>query len=260
MTVPPATTFTPTRPRRRLLRWLLLATLAILFVAVAGFLAWAMTPLGPSPEALAALQSDAQVTVEKTDWLVFKPVATSPTTGLVFYPGGRVDYRSYAPQMHAIAAQGYLAVIAPMPLSLAVFAPSKAANIIAAHPEIEHWAIAGHSLGGAMAANFVYTHPEAIAGLALWAAYPANNNSLADRTLAVASIYGTNDGAVGTLAASHKLLPSQTRWIIIPGGNHAQFGSYGPQPGDGVATLAADEQRRQTVEATVELLSSLGAK
>lgn len=258
MTLQPDTTRTPTPPRRRLLRWTLLAALIIPLVAISGFLVWAMTPLGPAPAALAVLQSDAQVTVEQNDWLVFKPSTTSPTTGLVFYPGGRVDYRSYAPQMHDIAAQGYLVIIAPMPLSLAVFAPGQAADIIAAHPEIEHWAIAGHSLGGAMAANFIYTHPQAAEGLALWAAYPADNNSLASHTLPVTSIYGTNDGAAATLAASRTLLPPQTRWIVITGGNHAQFGSYGAQPGDGVATISAEEQRRQTVGATVELLDSLG--
>ena len=73
---------------------------------------------------------------------------------MIFYPGGRVDPRSYAPAARAIAAQGYLAVITPMPLNLAVFTPGRAAQVIAAYPEIHTWAIGGHSLGGAMAANF----------------------------------------------------------------------------------------------------------
>ena len=102
-----------------------------------------------------------------------------------------MDARSYAPAARAIAAQGYLVVIVPMPFNLAVFKPAAAEAVIAAHPEIEHWAIGGHSLGGAMAANYVYTHPDAVQGLVLWAAYPAGNNSLADRQLAVVSIYGT---------------------------------------------------------------------
>ena len=95
-----------------------------------------------------------------------------------------------APPTRAIAAQGYLVVITPVPFNLAVFKPAAADAVIAAHPEITRWAIGGHSLGGAMAANYIYTHPDAVRGLALWAGYPAGNNGLADRQLPVVSIYG----------------------------------------------------------------------
>ena len=167
----------------RILKWALLILLAVILLVLAGFTIWAYTPLGPMPEAIAALQSDAQVQVETSPWLTFTPVGTQPTTGFIFYPGGRVDPRSYAPSARALAEQGYLVTIAPMPFNLAVFKPAAADAVIAAHPEITHWVIGGHSLGGAMAANYVYTHPDAVQGLALWAGYPAGNNSLADRQL-----------------------------------------------------------------------------
>ncbi len=259
----PQTDLPPTssRHRGRWLRWLLTAILSLLLIVIAGFLVWAMTPLGPTDAALAALESDDQVVVEQGEWLVFRPTAVQPNTGFIFYPGGHVDYRSYAPQMRSLAAQGYLAVIAPMPLSLAVFAPDKAADIVASFPEIGQWAVGGHSLGGAMAANFVFGNPEAVDGLALWAAYPADNNSLADHSLAVTSIYGTNDQVAtpDTILASKPLLPPATGWVAIEGGNHAQFGSYGPQPGDGEPTISGEEQTREVVAATVKLLAGLGA-
>lgn len=258
MTQAPSSSATLRRPRR-LLRWILLAVLVAVGLALAGFLIWAMTPLGPSDDALAAMTSDAQVIVEQGDWLVFRPASAAPTSGFIFYPGGHVDYRSYAPQMHALAAQGYLAVIAPMPLSLAVFAPGKAADIVAGFPEIEQWAVGGHSLGGAMAANFVFQNPDAVDGLVLWAAYPAGNNSLTDRSLPVSSVYGTNDQVAtpDTILASKSLLPPATDWVSIEGGNHAQFGSYGPQPGDGEPAISAEEQTRQIVTATVTLIAAL---
>ena len=165
--------------RRSLWRWLLVAVLALLLVAVAGMLVWANTPLGPSPEAIAALVSDDQVQVEQGNWLVFRPVGVTPNTGFVLYPGGRVDYRSYAPQARDIAAEGYLVVVPKMPLNLAVTAPGKATEIVAAFPEVSHWAVGGHSLGGAMAATFVHDQPDAVDGLVFWAAYPAGNKSLA---------------------------------------------------------------------------------
>jgi predicted alpha/beta-hydrolase family hydrolase len=243
----------------RIVKRVLVILLVVLLVAVAGFAAWAYTPLGPLPEATAALQSDAAVQVTMSPWLTFTPAGTQPTTGLIFYPGGRVDARSYAPAARAIAAQGYLVVIVPMPFNLAVFRPSAAEAVIAAHPEIEQWAIGGHSVGGAMAANFAYTHPNAVQGLALWAAYPAGNNSLADRQIAVVSTYGTADGLATSdkIDASRALLPSGARYVPIDGGNHAQMGWYGPQGGDGVASISREAQQTQVVNATLSLLAEL---
>lgn len=239
-----------------------IALLIVLLLAVAGFAAWAYTPLGPMPEALAALQSDATIQVATSPWLTFTPVGSQPTTGFIIYPGGRVDARSYAPVARAIAERGYLVVIVPMPFNLAVFNPAAADKVIAAHPEIRRWAVGGHSLGGAMAANYAYTHPDAVQGLILWAAYPAGNNSLAGRSLFVTSIYATADGLATRekIDASRPLLPPGTRYVVIEGGNHAGFGWYGPQRGDGQAMISRAEQQAQVVGATVTLLAELGAQ
>lgn len=249
------------RPFHRVVvKRILVILLLILLMGIAGFAAWAYTPLGPLPEATAALASDATVQVATEPWLTFMPAEGQPTTGFIFYPGGRVDVRSYAPAARAIAAQGYLAVIMPMPFNLAVFRPAAAEAVIAAHPQVRHWAIGGHSLGGAMAANFAYTHPDAVQGLALWAAYPTESNSLAGRTLATVSIYGTQDGLVSDaeIAASRLLLPADAQFVSIEGGNHAQMGWYGVQGGDGTASISREAQQAQVVDATVALLARLG--
>jgi dienelactone hydrolase len=73
--------------------WILLAAV---LVAMAGFLAWALLIPSPMPQALEALQSNAQVAVQSGRWLVFEPTGQRPDAGLVLYPGGRVDYRAYA--------------------------------------------------------------------------------------------------------------------------------------------------------------------
>jgi predicted alpha/beta-hydrolase family hydrolase len=232
----------------------------LLLIAVAGFVIWGMTPSGPMPEATAALLSGSQVTVEKTDvGLVFEPVGSQPTTGLIIYPGGHVDYRAYAPTASQIAAQGYLVVIVPMPLNLAVLNANAAADVIAAYPEIEYWAVGGHSLGGAMAANFAKKNPDQVDGLVLWASYPASSDDLTGSGLRVASIYGTLDGlATGMeIDASRALLPVDTTWVPIEGGNHAQNGWYGVQSGDNAATISRQEQQTQIVAATVALLENL---
>ncbi len=240
------------------LRKILIGLAVLLLGVVAGFVIWAENPLGPAPAALAALESDLQVTVTIGENIVFAPVGTQPATGLIFYPGGRVDARSYAPALHQIAAQGYLVVLVPAPLNLMVFAPGKAADVIPQYPNIRHWAIGGHSLGGAMAANFVYTHPGSVDGLVLWAAYPASSNDLSQAGVKVLSIYGSNDMAgMGPFDASHALLPADTTWVVIQGANHAQFGDYGPQPGDNPASIDRASQQKQAVDATLEFLRSL---
>ena len=239
----------------RVLLWILVP----LIVLMGGFVLWGSTPAKPMPEALTALQSDSQVTVTTGKWLIFEPVGVQPDTGFIVYPGGRVDYRAYAPQAHAIAAQGYLVVIVRMPLNLAVMDASAAEEVIAAYPQIKHWAVGGHSLGGAMAANFVYTHPGAVQGLVLWAAYPASSNDLSKSPLRVVSISGTLDGlsTPEKIAASIPLLPQETVWVPIEGGDHAQFGWYGPQSGDNPATISREEQQAQVIRATLDLLASL---
>jgi dienelactone hydrolase len=237
--------------------WWLLLLLPIL--GVAAFVIWAGTGPGPMPEALAALEPDAGVHVETAPWLVFRPANQDPTVGLVLYPGGRVDPRAYAPAARALAEEGYLVVIVPMPLNLAVLAPGRAAEVMAAFPGVKSWAVGGHSLGGAMAANYAHSNPEAVRGLLLWAAYPAAGDDLSGHQLAVSSIYGTRDrlATPKEIDASRPLLPPDTGWTAVEGGNHAQFGWYGSQPGDGEATISREEQQAQIVAATLGLLLQL---
>jgi pimeloyl-ACP methyl ester carboxylesterase len=212
------------------------------------------------PEALSALRTDDRVQVSTVRWLVFEPTDQVPVTGLVLYPGGRVDPRSYAPSAREFAAQqGALVIIAPMPLNLAIFAPERATEIIRAFPAIEHWAIGGHSLGGAMAARYAYRNPEQVDGLVLWAAYPAAGDDLSGQQIEVVSVYATRDGltTADEITASRALLPANTRWVAIEGGNHAQFGWYGPQDGDNEASISRAAQQLEVVAGTAELLSRI---
>ena len=240
----------------KLLKRFLLGLLAAALLAVVGFIFWAETPLGPAPEALSALQSDSQVTVTSGDLITFTPVNQRPASvGFIFYPGGRVDARSYAAPLREIAAQGYLVTLVPVRLNLAFFDINAAEPVFAAHPEIEHWVIGGHSLGGVAAALFAQQHPE-ISGLVFWASYPADD-SLKYSGIHVLSIYGTNDMAgVQTFHEKNTLMPADVQYIVIEGGNHAQFGDYGLQPGDNVASISRAHQQAQVIAAVVQFLAS----
>lgn len=213
------------------------------------------------PEAEAALESDEQVQVEAGDWLVFRPANTEPTTGLILYPGGLVPPAAYAPLAHELAANGYLVVIVPMPLNLAVTAPGRADEVIAAFPEIETWAIAGHSLGGAMAAQFVYDNPGAVDGLIMLAAYPPNSAELRDRDIPVLSIFATLDGlsTPADIELAAPLLPADTLYAPVHGGNHSQFGYYadGQQSGDNPPNIAHWGQQQVILQAILNFLPTL---
>lgn len=250
---------TPARKRRWWL-WGLVGLLAAALLVVGGFVLWASNPAPPMAQALAALQGDDQVGVVEGKWIVFQPLVATKTTGFIFYPGGLVDPRAYAPQARAIAEKGYPVVIAPMPLNLAVFGAGRADDVMAEFPDIQQWVIGGHSLGGAMAANYVANHSGAMKGLVFWGAFPAGGDSVADQTeLIVYSIYGTRDGLATPeeVLGAAPLLPPGTRFIPIEGGNHAQFGWYGNQNGDNPATISRAEQQKLTVDATVEVLAQV---
>jgi hypothetical protein len=242
--------------RIKLWQIFIIALVTVILAAITGFVIWGNNPSPAYPEALTALESDTSVLVEQGQWLVFKPQTNDPSSGFIFYPGGHVQPQAYAPAARAIAEKGYLVVIAPMPVNLAVFAPNVADDIIAAYPEIECWVIGGHSLGGAMAARYASRNPENIRGLILWASYPASSDDLSSSDIAVASIYGSEDGLsdVDTVLGSRQLLPPDTTWVLIEGGNHAGFGYYGPQSGDNPRSITLEAQQDQIVTATLELL------
>jgi len=240
---------------------ILLIAVLIVIIVVTGFVVWAETPPTPMQEALNALQSDTKVTVISGQWLVFEPRATNYTVGFIFYPGGRVDYRSYAPYAHAIADEGFLTIITPMPLNLAVFNSNAANRVIATYTNMTSWAVGGHSLGGTIAAQYVHDNPSKVKGLVLWTAYPESGTDLSKLNIHVVTIHGTNDGLVSTkqIDDSLKQLPPDTVRVEIAGGNHAQFGWYGPQSGDNPATITREQQQEHTVNATVELLKMLSS-
>ena len=198
---------------------IVLVILVAVVIGLGGFVVWAETPLGPMLEVHQTLASDPVVSVSMNQWLVFQPANQNRNMGFIIYPSGRVDYRSYAPLARSVAAEGYLTIIVRMPLNLAVFGANIAKDVIQFYPRIEPWAIGGHSLGGAMAAQFAYSNPSKIKGLVLWASYPASGNNLSKLNIAVVTIHGMNAGLVSTsqIDNSLRLLPKDTYRVEISG-------------------------------------------
>ena len=240
---------------KKVLKFGLIGLVVVLVVATAGFLVWTQAArYQPFAEASALITADVK---SPQGWYVFRS-ATPSDRGFIFYPGGLVDAAAYAPLMKSIADQGITAIITPMPLDLAVFSINQANDVIAAFPEIKTWIIGGHSLGGSMAAQYVKDNPTKVQGVVFMAAYPADNVDLSQLPIKFVTLYGTYDGvARNVFKDSLRRLPADTELITIDGGNHAQFGNYGPQAGDGTATISREDQQAQTVEAVIALMQRI---
>lgn len=173
---------------------------------------------------------------------------------MVFYPGAKVEADAYAPLLRRIAAAGTDCFLCRMPLNIALL-DRDAAFDLAGQYDYPHWYLAGHSLGGATAAMLAESGIEQWEGLILLAAYATGPITGMDVLLIVGSEDHVLNREKYDEAVALGFYPSETsRQIVIEGGNHAQFGDYGPQRGDGEALISAEQQQAQTAEAITKLI------
>lgn len=202
----------------------------------------------------AAMKGDSAVSVEKVGELtVFS--SETPTAGFLFYPGGKVEATAYAPLLRNLAERDVLCILIPMPGNLAVLKPNAAQGVAEQFPQIERWYIGGHSLGGSMAASYAAKNAETLEGLVLLAAY--STADLHSSGLRVLSLYGSENGVLNRerYGENRENLPEEALEFEIPGGNHAGFGSYGAQDGDGEATISAAHQAQLAAEIIAEFMA-----
>lgn len=221
-------------------KWMkiVLVSLASLLLAVGlGFLIYVSDYYRADDVAVAAMTGESIRT--EGNLTILQP-GIPGDTGLIFYPGGKVEHIAYLPLLEQLRQQGITCVLVEMPFHLAIFNPNAADAALAALPEIKNWYIGGHSLGGAMASNYASKHQDDIKGIVLLGAY-LYGGFPAERTL---TLYGSEDRVL-----NRSKLTYTKNVMEIEGGNHAQFGNYGPQKGDGLATITAGEQQGQTVAA-----------
>lgn len=242
--------------KNKKLKIILISLLCVVAICCAGFGVYVSDYYRANDTAIAATFSDNEVTVieKNNDCMVFTP--KNPERGMVFYPGGKVEYTAYAPLMKELAREGFFCVLVKMPFNLAVFDISAADDVIAEYTNIDEWYIAGHSLGGAMAASYASKNADKLEGLILLAAY--STEDLNGSGLNVMQIQGREDGLfwddMEEVKKYQPNLPDDLSQLCIEGGCHAYFGSYGEQKGDGKPTITPEEQVRQTVEFITENL------
>lgn len=226
--------------------------LAMILMMAAAFLLYAGSYYRADRDALDALVPDGQVSVSETDygWHFDGP---SEDSALIFYPGAKVEAEAYAPLLRDLAGAGMDACLVRMPLRFAILGIDKADAVMKRH-DYPRWFIGGHSLGGAMAARYAAGHPDGLEGVILLAAY-------ADRPLGDAMtelvVYGSEDKVLSPsgIEKGRAIAPEHYIEHVIPGGNHAQFGSYGIQSGDGDAAISREAQQAETINVILETIS-----
>ena len=209
-----------------------------------------------------ALRSNALVQVTRTATsITFMPSERQHTQAILFFAGALVDPAAYAPLLRRVAEQGYLAVLIPLPARSAPTAQheqeaiTRARSIMSESPSVR-WVVGGHSKGAAIASIMARDHPRSLTGLLLVGSSHPREFSLSSLRVPVVKVYGTRDG----LASEAEIrqfasnLPGHTRFVEIAGGNHAQFGYYGSQLGDGRPTISREEQQTQLFQAVIETL------
>lgn len=239
------------RGKRGLAGKLLLSALVGLLLVSAAGVGFLSVYYHAAPGTAASLVSDETVSVSAIDRGSFFD-GPGTDAALIFYPGAKVEAEAYAPLMRKLAAGGLDCFLLRMPLRMAVLDMGAAGAIRDAY-DYDTWLLAGHSLGGAVAANYVSARPDAFDALVLLAAYPTGP---LPESLRLLSVYGSEDGCLNReqYEAGRAFWPADARELLIEGGNHAQFGAYGPQRGDGAAGITADEQQTRTAEVILALL------
>ena len=239
-----------TKQMSRRKKWLLAGGIVLLVLAIlTGAFSWYVSDYYRAEDvALEVLAQDSAIDVQ--DNLTILSPSYPTDTAVIFYPGAKVEAEAYLPLLDQIRQTGVTCVLVDMPFRMAIFDADSAEEVIARFPEIQHWYIAGHSMGGAMASQFASDHPDQIDGLILMGAYIYGDYP-DEKTL---TIYGSLNQSV----EDH--IDYTENIVEIEGGNHAQFGNYGPQKGDLPATISAEEQQARTVAAIEAFLSQADAQ
>lgn len=238
----------------KLWKKILLIILSILIIISGGFYIYTLDYYHALPIAQETLNKGDIDYQKAGNIIVFNPDNKQINKGIIFYPGGKVDYISYIPLMKRIAKEGYTCVLIKMPFNLAVFDQNAADKPIEEYDNIDSWYIAGHSLGGAMGSVYASKNQDKVDGLILLGAYPSADLSSSD--LKMLSIYGSNDEMLSKDAfeENKKNAPKDTRYIKVKGGNHAYYGNYGEQDKDGKALITPEEQQEITVKEILKFL------
>lgn len=196
-----------------------------------------------------------EYTIEKMDNGSLAFVPDNATIGIGLFPGGLVDYESYAPLADALAKNNILCVILDVKSKIPLLEEKIAEDIEKEYSNISTWYIAGHSMGGLAAASYFSKYYKYSNGLILLASY--SNIDISNTNKKVLIMYGTNDGVLNKDMYNECLnnLPSNYKEIVIDGGCHSYFADYGVKAED-IPPITKEEQLTITVDAIIDFVTN----
>ena len=175
------------KPRRKKWKIALGSLLAILVLTAGGFFWYLSDYYRAEGVALEVLATEDHLEVR--DDLTILSLSYPTDTATIFYPGAKVEGAAYLSLLDRLRQTGLTCILAEMPFHLAIFDVNAAEDVMAQFPDIRHWYLAGHSMGGAMASQFASEHPD---GLILLGTYPYGDYPVED-TL---TVYGSLNQSV----------------------------------------------------------------
>jgi len=234
--------------------------------AAAGFVLWSLVAYRANAEGRAAARPDSTVSVERAEGIWrFQPRTVRESAVLVFFPGGLVDPRAYAPLARSAAQGGHDVLVIELPRRGAFGGADspelhqRIARALSSIHEDRPVVVGGHSRGAVVASTYAANAPR-LAGVVLIGTSHPRDMDLSGLAVPVTKIVGTRDGLAtpDEVDRNAHLLPAHTRWVWLEGGNHSQFGWYGFQPMDRRPRIAAAEQRAVMNREVLDLLHAVG--
>ena len=144
----------------------ILITLSIILIlCVGGFGFYVNDYYHAQGDALEILNHQ-EVKQVNSNLITLTPQKTSDV-GIIFYPGAKVENTAYLPLLEQLEKKGYNCYLVNMPFKMAIFNKNAANKIIENYPNIKHWYLCGHSMGGAMASSYVSKNKDKVDGVIL---------------------------------------------------------------------------------------------
>lgn len=230
---------------------IVIVLLSLFAVTTAGLAIYSLDSSLPLPamnEEIELLNLEGIEFVKDNDQISY--FVEAPKKNVLFIPGGKVEPESYQYLAVKLALEGYDVTIIKALFNLAILTPGYGKYFL--DNELENVVI-GHSLGGTVA-SFFSSGDDRVNDIVFLASYPIADVTDKHVLLMTAEFDQVLDR--NSLEKYMKYLPSNYASYQIEGGNHAQFGWYGAQKGDGVATIETKIQQDAIIEQVLMFIES----
>ena len=213
---------------------------------------------------------------ETADYALYYSSDVIPPKALLFIPGGLVDPYVYVCWIEELVRRdsSIAVVLLKYTSNLAITNQGKAFKVMEKFPEVESWIIGGHSLGGVVACSVAHMEQEGVEALILMASWSreatdlsawngqvlsfiASGDSLATRDEVFANSRYLPEGIEINSLQALEIVKGKTYYYEIEGGNHAGFGCYGEQEGDGAALIDPEAQQAEFLSIVIDFIGGI---